>query len=751
MSKIQVYPQDLMPDNADKVIGTRASDGKTLNYTLIRLANYLSMNGYADPSRASITLKFDVLEGADTQPEFGSAVIVGNAVETIGLRDITSIRVSYKNNNNTNFRKLLEYFEGGDIKIQSTQGTSEHAYAIYSLNSVSDVNDLYADLSLTLVSGEENNNTISNGDYISISSLSTDGTNVHPNQLRHGAGVPANSLGNDGDFYLDTETYILYGPKSSGSWSGTGQELIGADGAHGVHGTDNDISFDGTNITITTTTYNENNSPTISTEGPINLKGDTGEKGSKGSTIINGTGTPDSNEGRDGDYYIDNSTQTLYVKAGGTWSSLFVIKGDSGQAGQQGQRGEQGVQGAYDLEIFRPSALPLSGAPTGGSFSGITLTPPTGWYANYSTALAAADDGDTLFEARAGYDPLVDTLPFSPTWGLAFPAGAQGATGEPGQTGPQGPGYSNVTLTNNGDTLNFIGQDTPNVSVTGVKGDDGASGRGITSVTLVSTVDGLKTYRVDFTDGLSPFTFTTQDGTNGTDGATWHGVLDRAPNTNEYGEGDFTVSNIGGVSYIYGPQMPDGTYDAPEQITGKSAEFNQDVNVTTGVPGAGAHASIDLNTDDSDNTKNVYDLSLTFPHVEGQPGPQGIFTRSVFIASISEPARPSSTQYDLDNPLSLTYVPTFWSAIPVELDDNQLLWESRAVINPALDTEDTGFATANWGTVFEAGEAGPAGSNGEDGESAYQLYVDQQEALGNTPLSENDWLDSFQGEQGTRR
>lgn len=61
--------------------------------------------------------------------------------------------------------------------------------------------------------------------------------------IRHGSGAPLSGLGVDGDFYLDTATNILYGPKTSGAW-GSGTSIIGATGAAGSAAT----------ITVGTTT-----------------------------------------------------------------------------------------------------------------------------------------------------------------------------------------------------------------------------------------------------------------------------------------------------------------------------------------------------------------------------------------------------------------------------------------------------------------------------------------------------------------
>lgn len=54
----------------------------------------------------------------------------------------------------------------------------------------------------------------------------TDGIDgVDGNTILYGSTNPSNGLGVDGNFYLNTSTYVLFGPKASGVW-GTGQSLI---------------------------------------------------------------------------------------------------------------------------------------------------------------------------------------------------------------------------------------------------------------------------------------------------------------------------------------------------------------------------------------------------------------------------------------------------------------------------------------------------------------------------------------------
>jgi hypothetical protein len=47
------------------------------------------------------------------------------------------------------------------------------------------------------------------------------------NTILHGTVTPSATYGNDGDFYINTTTYVMYGPKTAGSWTGAGQDIVG--------------------------------------------------------------------------------------------------------------------------------------------------------------------------------------------------------------------------------------------------------------------------------------------------------------------------------------------------------------------------------------------------------------------------------------------------------------------------------------------------------------------------------------------
>lgn len=98
--------------------------------------------------------------------------------------------------------------------------------------------------------------------------------------IRYGTIAPTAAVGNDGDFFINTTTSFLYGPKTNNAWP-SGISLIGPKGAKGDTGSKGDAGTDGT----------------MGPQGPIGNtgaqgskgeKGDTGSKGEKGDTGAQG-------------------------------------------------------------------------------------------------------------------------------------------------------------------------------------------------------------------------------------------------------------------------------------------------------------------------------------------------------------------------------------------------------------------------------------------------------------------------------
>jgi hypothetical protein len=81
--------------------------------------------------------------------------------------------------------------------------------------------------------------------------------------------------------------------------------------------------------------------------------GSKGEKGDPGLSFITGNIPPNDTIGKNGDTYLDASTDNVYVKINGTWIFVTNIKGDKGDQGIQGTKGDKGDKG----DVGTPGAI----------------------------------------------------------------------------------------------------------------------------------------------------------------------------------------------------------------------------------------------------------------------------------------------------------------------------------------------------------------------------------------------------------
>jgi hypothetical protein len=125
----------------------------------------------------------------------------------------------------------------------------------------------------------------------------------------NGTSVPSTSIGNNGDFFINTATNTLYGPKANGAWP-AGTSLVGPQGPQGLQG------------------------PT-GPQGPIGLTGATGAQGPQGDQgptgLTGGTGPqgPQGDQGPVGPLVSGNLGETL-KNDGNNWvaSSTLINKND---------------------------------------------------------------------------------------------------------------------------------------------------------------------------------------------------------------------------------------------------------------------------------------------------------------------------------------------------------------------------------------------------------------------------------------
>lgn len=105
------------------------------------------------------------------------------------------------------------------------------------------------------------------------------------------------------------------------------------------------LAEDGRSVVINTSTT----APVIrisrdwGTRGPIGPKGDAGDDGVDGNTILSGFGDPTTLDGVDGDFYLNKTTFYFFGPKAGTWGSGVYIKGPTGDQGEIGYSVLNGV------------------------------------------------------------------------------------------------------------------------------------------------------------------------------------------------------------------------------------------------------------------------------------------------------------------------------------------------------------------------------------------------------------------------
>jgi hypothetical protein len=145
--------------------------------------------------------------------------------------------------------------------------------------------------------------------------------------------------GVDGDFYLNTATSTLFGPKAT-TWP-AGVPLVGPQGSQGDPGAD---GADGA-VGPTGPTGAAGADGSDGAQGPAGNDGADGAAGADGKTVLNGAVDP-TTEGVDGDFFINTTSNTLFgPKAAGSWPSGVSLVGPAGANGSDGADGAQGPAG----------------------------------------------------------------------------------------------------------------------------------------------------------------------------------------------------------------------------------------------------------------------------------------------------------------------------------------------------------------------------------------------------------------------
>lgn len=168
-----------------------------------------------------------------------------------------------------------------------------------------------------------------------------------------GAGAPANTVGRDGEWYIDHDTYIIYGPKVSAAWPLPGTSLVGPEGPQGVQGS---VGAPGV-------------------QGPEGPQGIQGTKGDTGDTGSQGPIGPAGAEGSTGPAGVKGDLgDTGPAGADGSPGP----KGDKGDTGDPGPQGVQGIQGPVGPQGTEGPIGPTGATGPTGPAGTTGLTGPAG-------------------------------------------------------------------------------------------------------------------------------------------------------------------------------------------------------------------------------------------------------------------------------------------------------------------------------------------------------------------------------------
>ena len=179
------------------------------------------------------------------------------------------------------------------------------------------------------------------------------------NTILNGKGAPSNTLGINGDFYIDTRSLLISGPKANGKWPAA-RSLQGANGVDGKNGAPAKSVTNTSNVA-----------------GPIGPQGERGEKGLEGVAGLTGAAGLPGATGAQGSMGSVGSTGAQGpAGSGGTGArgdtGAIGARGETGTVGSVGARGETGTVGPSEVTVGTLAFANITGAV--GSSSVATLT-----------------------------------------------------------------------------------------------------------------------------------------------------------------------------------------------------------------------------------------------------------------------------------------------------------------------------------------------------------------------------------------
>ena len=180
------------------------------------------------------------------------------------------------------------------------------------------------------------------------------------NTVLNGKGAPSNTLGINGDFYIDTRSLLISGPKTKGKWPAPRS----LQGSNGTNGTDGRNGTDAKNV-----------STASSVAGPAGPQGERGEKGIDGVAGSSGAAGAAGVAGLSGAAGPAGATGPAGSGATGAQgpsgsNGTNGTNGSAGGTGLTGARGETGTVGPAEVtNISIPTWTLQTATPFGFSTS----------------------------------------------------------------------------------------------------------------------------------------------------------------------------------------------------------------------------------------------------------------------------------------------------------------------------------------------------------------------------------------------
>ena len=169
-----------------------------------------------------------------------------------------------------------------------------------------------------------------------------------PNTILNGKGAPLKSVGINGDFYIDTRSLLIYGPKTKNKWPAP-QNLQGPIGAPGASGSDGKNGVDG-KVT--------NASSGAGTPGPAGPQGPAGPAGPAGATGPAGSGS--GSPGPTGATGASGAAGSVGPTGPAGSTGATGATGATGPAGAQGETGTVGAPGISEVTVVTISNFTIN-------------------------------------------------------------------------------------------------------------------------------------------------------------------------------------------------------------------------------------------------------------------------------------------------------------------------------------------------------------------------------------------------------